>query len=411
VADFVLTADYSVFPAAVLKVQSELKLDELQMGLLGTLVYAGLTISSVISPFILERMHPQKVLTAALFASGFCTLCSALSLGWWTLAAARLGAGLSHGPMYVYFPVWVNSNAKDGVETRWMGLLQAMPPLANICCYAVTSLLLNTGHSWRVPFAALGVTTMAFSLLAARSSQHRWNVRSDESPGWKSFSSTFWVLVLFGACAYFAAAACEYWALPALVSLGADPKVAATQFIVVGIVGPGLGTYFGAQCADRLGGYRQRIRALWFCGSMVALSFCAFPSVMFPRTTLQALLGATWALFCGSAVMPALNGLILESVGEEAQLAGSGAFGLMTTAVGLSLAPGVCGYASQEGGSPVWGWRSAFVPWLAFGPILMALAISLENSRKRPGAGAGAGDELDPLLAVRTSLRSVKLPA
>jgi MFS family permease len=53
-ADFFLTADYSVFPAAVLQVTEEMHLTNVQMGLLGTLVYAGLTISSVISPFFID---------------------------------------------------------------------------------------------------------------------------------------------------------------------------------------------------------------------------------------------------------------------------------------------------------------------------------------------------------------------
>jgi MFS family permease len=410
VADFVITADYAVFPAAVLKVQEELKLSDLQIGLLGTVVYGGLTLSSVLSPIILGRMHPQKVLAAAMFFSGFFTLCGALSWNWLVFAAFRFGVGLAHGPMYVYFPVWVNSNASDGVETRWMAMLQVMSPMSNIGCYALTSLGLGLGHTWRVPFAVLGVMTMTFGVAAAYSPRHIWTA-AEEVAGWKWFSLQFWLLVLFGACAYFAAIAAEYWALPTLVSLGTDPKLAAMQFIAVGIAGPGFGTIFGAQLADKVGGYRQRTRALWFCASMVALSFCALPQIMLPRSSTHALLGATWALFCGSAVMPSLNGLVLESVSADARLAASGAFGFMTTAIGLTLAPLMTGYASQHGGNPLWGWRSAFIPWMVFGPIIMAYVISKEIARKSPGAGAGAGDEMDPLIAVRSSLRSVKLPA
>merc|ERR1719405_360009 len=74
------------------------------MGLLGTLVYAGLTISSVVSPFLLTRVEtPWPVLSWALI----------LSAG----AAVRFAVGLAHGPMYVFFPVWVNAAAGDGYET------------------------------------------------------------------------------------------------------------------------------------------------------------------------------------------------------------------------------------------------------------------------------------------------------
>merc|ERR1719281_1581611 len=149
------------------------------MGALGTLVYAGLTISSVVSPFLLTRVEsPWEVLSWALYFS-----------------AARFAVGLAHGPMYVFFPVWVNAAAPDGYETRWMGLLQAVGPISNIVCYASTSVLLYLHISWRVTFLALGVGTFASSLGLAVIPRNTWNVneRTDRvvnSLG--SFGYSFW---------------------------------------------------------------------------------------------------------------------------------------------------------------------------------------------------------------------------
>jgi MFS family permease len=414
VADFFLTADYSVFPAAVLEVTEELHLTNVQMGLLGTLVYAGLTISSIISPFLLTAVEsPWRVLSWALYASAASGVACAFAPNWYFLAAARFAVGLAHGPMYVFFPVWVNAAAGDGYETRWMGLLQAVGPISNIVCYASTSVLLHLHLSWRVAFLALGVATFSCAMGLSMIPKSVWDV-SDSSDkvvrGLWSFGYSFWALVIFGAAAYFAACGAEYWALPALVFLGADVKLAPLGFLAVGVLGPGLGTWFGATCSDKLGGYRKRYLALWFCMAMVGFTFLAAPLIFFPQTVTQALSGAIWALFCGSAVMPALNGLILESVSEDGRIAASGGFGLVTTAIGLTLAPMTSGFASDRGGNPMWGWRIAFFPWVLLGPLLISSVIYSERTSLRgsPGAGAGAGDEADPLVTATNMIPAVK---
>merc|ERR1719331_195457 len=181
----------------------------------------------------------------------------------------------------------------------------------------------------------------------------------------------------------------------------------ATPLIFFPPGGPGFGTWFGAHCADQLGGYRKRHLALWFCMAMVGFTFLATPLIFFPQSVTQALGGAIWALFCGSAVMPALNGLILESVKEDGRIAASGGFGLVTTAIGLTLAPMTSGFASDRGGNPMWGWRIAFFPWVLLGPLLISSVIYYERSNFRgaPGAGAGAGDEADPLVTATSMLQ------
>jgi hypothetical protein len=291
-----------------------------------------------------------------------------------------------------------------------------MGPIANIVCYASTSALLHFQISWRVAFLVLGVGTFTSALGLSLIPRNVWNV--NERPdrvvrGMSAFGFSFWARVVFGAAAYFAACGAEYWALPALVYLGADVKMAPAGFLAVGICGPGLGTWFGAHCADQLGGYRKRYLALWFCMAMVGFTFLAGPLIFFPQSVTQALSGAIWALFCGSAVMPALNGLILESVKEDGRLAASGGFGLVTTAIGLTLAPMTSGFASDRGGNPLWGWRIAFFPWVLLGPLLISSVIYYERTSLRgaPGAGAGAGDEADPLVsATRGFRKKVQLP-
>merc|ERR1719174_528025 len=135
------------------------------MGALGTLVYAGLTVSSLISPFLLTWVEsPWQVLSWALYGSAASAVACAFAPNWYILAAARFAVGLAHGPMYVFFPVWVNAAAGDGYETRWMGLLQAVGPISNIVCYASTSVVLHLHMSWRVAFLTLGIGTMASAL-------------------------------------------------------------------------------------------------------------------------------------------------------------------------------------------------------------------------------------------------------
>merc|ERR1719171_900167 len=147
------------------------------MGLLGTLVYAGLTISSVVSPFLLTRVEtPWPVLSWALVLSAGAAVACAFAPNWYFLAAARFAVGLAHGPVYVFFPVWVNAAAGDGYETRWMGLLQAVGPISNIVCYASTSVLLYLHMTWRVAFLAIGVGTFASAVGLSFIPRSSWHV-------------------------------------------------------------------------------------------------------------------------------------------------------------------------------------------------------------------------------------------
>ena len=50
-----------------------------------------------------------------------------------------------------------------------------------------------------------------------------------------------------------------------MVILQRDPVFVGPRirWLVQGVAGPGFGTWFGAHCADQLGGYRKRHLALW----------------------------------------------------------------------------------------------------------------------------------------------------
>lgn len=58
----------------------------------------------------------------------------------------------------------------------------------------------------------------------------------------------------------------------------------------------------------------------------------------------------------------------------------------------------------------MWGWRIAFFPWVLLGPLLISSVIYSERTSLRgsPGAGAGAGDEADPLVTATNIFPAVK---
>jgi MFS family permease len=381
--NFFMTADYSVFPAAINIVKDELELSDTEIGGLGSTVYFGLMLGSVCAGPLLS-WNPHRCVQLALLASGCSTLLTAIAWNKAMLFAARFLVGVMHAPMYVYASVWVDNFAPTGVETRWMGMLSTIGPLGNLASYAITAtMVFGLNLSWRFAFGYICVIVFGSAFALSLVPRELWQAQDTSGAhhgagGFRALApyASFWLLCLVPCCAYYSSCGAQYWAERMLIHHGVPEKEAPLKFLTVGILGPTAGMALGGPLIDCFGGYRQRKRAMMFCLVCIFCSFPFGPSLLYPDDV-DTLMGAVLcSMFFFGLVLPAVTGLVMDSVPLHQKPHASAVFGILIDSLGFMLAPTVMGAATQAWGIES-GWRMGF--WPALGsPLLLIGAMMWE---------------------------------
>jgi MFS family permease len=382
--NFWMTADYSVFPAALGFVKSDLQLTDQEMGYAGSLVYTGLMFGSIAAGPLLS-FKPQLVVQLGLFGSAASTLLTAVAWSKRVVFFARFLVGVMHAPMYVYASVWVDTFAPTGTETRWMGILSTVGPVGNLFSYAVTAFLVfGLDLSWRCSFGyiAVIVTVCAVGVGAVPARLFKVDEHSGSAHGCSGFVALrpyvpFWLLCLVPCCGYYASCGAQYWAEDMLIHMGVPEREAPYKFLTIGVLGPTLGMAVSGPLFDCLGGYRNRRRCMWVCAAFIFLTFPCAPWLLYGEDV-DSMMGAVlYAMFLFGLVIPPIQGLVMDSVPANQKPHASAVYGFLTDALGFMLAPSVIGVATDWWGIET-GWRWAFYPALCSPWILLAV-ISLEG--------------------------------
>jgi predicted MFS family arabinose efflux permease len=104
-----LNYDSGAIPSSLIQISETYGLEFSQQGLLGSLVYLGLSVSSLLAGIVLQFWSPKWVIALTMTANlGFCVMfVLAPSLVW--LLASRFGVGASQAFLVIYSPVWVGA--------------------------------------------------------------------------------------------------------------------------------------------------------------------------------------------------------------------------------------------------------------------------------------------------------------
>jgi MFS family permease len=381
-SQFILNADYAIFPAAMLNVEKELGMNDVELGFAGTITYIGLIASVMVSGSLLARNSKEVVQISMGLSAAFAIMC-ALAPTKHSLYLARFLAGMSHGPMYVYAPVWVDAFAPEGRETRWMTLVQVMALVANISFYAFTAAMVWTFElSWRYAFLLLGGSCAALTLLSLLVPAGLWTKEVD-ADFFADFlrvlpHPVFWLFAICPCMCFFTAIGVEYWGTKMLVHMGVLKYQAPYYFLIVGLGGPLLGMVLGALAMERLGGYRARLRASLFCVALcVFVVWPAAPFAMFPAGKTQLLFGTGFVMLAGAAQISVLQGLALDTLPAELRMHANSVFSVMCIGFGMQLPPVVVGMISH-GAGVAQAWPFTMWPSVTIGPLCMMLATYLE---------------------------------
>ena len=177
VVQVVTNFDGGAVPAALLEIQSTYGLSQLQLGLVGSLVYEGIAIGSLIVGPLLARVTPRRCTQISLILNTSATLLFGLSSSTGMLLIFRFLIGFLQAVPAVYFPVWVDEYAPPASATVWMASIQGTAPFGILIGYVVSGVVTagqastvcpasDAGCGWRMPFYAQSALLTLISLAA-----------------------------------------------------------------------------------------------------------------------------------------------------------------------------------------------------------------------------------------------------
>jgi len=138
-----MNIDHGIMPAATSEIQEFLGGSQGEIGLLGSLVYLGNAIGSILLTPIYQRYNPKYVVSFCVLFNIVTLITFTLFKSFWVMALSRVLAGIFQVSLIIYFPVWVDQNGPEKSKTMWLTLLQVSVPLGIVLGYALTGVIVS----------------------------------------------------------------------------------------------------------------------------------------------------------------------------------------------------------------------------------------------------------------------------
>lgn len=138
-AQIILYAEAGAVPALLDQISTAFTLNYNQLGLLGGIVYIGISLAAPAVSRLFICSNPKTVLGVSLVLNtGFTALFGMVPESYaQTFIATRFFIGTTQSVLAVFCPVWVDVFSTDAHQTAWFSALQASVPLGVLFGYAL----------------------------------------------------------------------------------------------------------------------------------------------------------------------------------------------------------------------------------------------------------------------------------
>ena len=112
-ANLFVNIDMGILPAGSLVLKEELGMNNADFGFLGSIVYVGQTIGSILATRLLQSCNPKFILATCLFLNIGTLILFTLTTNYYVLVICRMCTGLFQVFFCIYFPVWADVFGND----------------------------------------------------------------------------------------------------------------------------------------------------------------------------------------------------------------------------------------------------------------------------------------------------------
>ena len=125
------------------------------MALMGSLVYFGLSVSSLFVSVIFQKVRATWVIGINMILNAVACFIFSVNSNMWILYVMRFMLGFTQAFCVIYGPVWINEFSPKKSNTKWMAILHSFAIIGVMSGYIVGALvvsLLEKYLSWRFAF-------------------------------------------------------------------------------------------------------------------------------------------------------------------------------------------------------------------------------------------------------------------
>ena len=377
-------SDGGVVSAKPNQIKEELKIDDKQFGIFGSIVQIGRIVGTFSVMILLNFFNRKFLIFFALLLKCSSFLIYFVTTNYPIIMVFRFLQGFSHVFTYVYFPTWVDQFGLQKYKTVMTSFIQTASPFGSVFGFNATTFL----NDFKYGFALLAFSILAFNLIIVFMPEKYFSPKiffyqkvTEEHDGRESVFSLFeideekmkakqaeknkkpegpsiWLqllrpvfasIVLARTVLMFSFMGTHYWIGDYFENvLGQDGKVAKTSiYSFVSLLGPFLGSMVGAAICEYFGGYTKKHSSLLCLFFSVLTGISAIFIPMVDDLKYFSILLFLFFFFANN-MMPILIGISFNCVDKKIRGASYGVNSLMCTFLGNLPAPSVYGFINDR---------------------------------------------------------------
>jgi hypothetical protein len=141
VTSILLNTDHGTIPAAIEEIKSSLKIEETEVGIFGSLVYAGTATGALFLSFFINKLNRRIMIGISFFFSGILLFSFTLVSNLEFLFTNRFLVGFSQSLISIYIPVWIDQYTPTNYKTIFIAMFQLSSLTGLIIGYITTTLV------------------------------------------------------------------------------------------------------------------------------------------------------------------------------------------------------------------------------------------------------------------------------
>ena len=150
--NILINCDHGAIPAGTKELKEAKNISNMQLGIIGSLVYLGLVLGSISGGYIFSTYSSKWVVITSLIASCIFLYFFTVSNYWEAMALCRIGCGFFQVFCYIYFPIWVDQYGVNNTQTLWLTFLQLGVPIGTMAGYLTEAYTIKYYNTWQGAF-------------------------------------------------------------------------------------------------------------------------------------------------------------------------------------------------------------------------------------------------------------------
>lgn len=152
IANILINIDHGALPGCYDQIRDKLQINKFQYGVLGSFVFAGLTLGSIVSTAIYSKGDLIKpTLLASLVMNTIALLMFTTSTSYYFMLFLRGATGFFQIFLVVYQPVWTDTFCEEKFKSIALTVNMLAAPLGIVGGYMLTYYM-NKYHTWEWSF-------------------------------------------------------------------------------------------------------------------------------------------------------------------------------------------------------------------------------------------------------------------